>query len=214
MIVRLNDSKRESSRRNIALTQSIEEDFWEEIRDFSYNSLRKKGIDYDIADDITQEVMLNLIERGSLKTYNSKKGKFTTWMRTISSNRHIDQLRKNKRHLETLSLNMEFGSGSLLKKIEDPYSNSPDQRILMEEENRQTQKLVDTIMKRAKTSPNYQALELYAFQGKGYKEIAEITRTPEGTVKSRISNARKELHEDINSDRIGPIRTPRYANRK
>ena len=39
-----------------------------------------------------------------------------------------------------------------------------------------------------------EALLLVAVLGLGYREVAEITGTPEGTVKSRVHAARLQLH--------------------
>jgi len=88
---------------------------------------------------------------------------------------------------------MDAGVGSdedsqpLSDKIAD-RGPSPDDRLASQE----TQKLVRAAL--ARISPDLrEAVILRDLQDMDYKEIAEVLRVPEGTVKSRISRGRMEL---------------------
>jgi RNA polymerase sigma-70 factor (ECF subfamily) len=47
------------------------------------------------------------------------------------------------------------------------------------------------------TQPYREVLELYVFEGRDYQEIADALAVPIGTVRSRLSRARRELREHI-----------------
>ena len=145
------------------------------------------------AEDATQEVFVKLYRFIDSFTGQSV---FSTWLYKIASNVCLDLLRKNKRHTDTVSLHQQNAEGEeFLLNIEDkgltPYESaqvSEAQRALflaleqLGEEQRQVVVLRDV-------------------EGLSYEEIAQITGTAPGTVKSRINRARQALKKLLEKDR-------------
>ncbi len=143
----------------------------------------------DDAQDLTQEVFIRVYK--SMSSYHVEKGAFTTWLTTLTRNLLVDHFRKSKQDRVTDSIDAglreEDDSLSLGDRLEDPRP-TPDDRLASKE----TQKMVQMAL--ARISPDLrEALILRDLQDMDYKEIAQVLRVPEGTVKSRINRGRMEL---------------------
>ena len=143
----------------------------------------------DDAQDLTQDVFIRVYK--SMASYHIEKGAFTTWLTTLTRNLLVDHFRKSKQDRVTDSIDAglreEDDSLSLGDRLEDPRP-SPDDRLA----SRETQKMVQMAL--ARISPDLrEAVILRDLQDMDYKEIAQVLRVPEGTVKSRINRGRMEL---------------------
>ena len=143
----------------------------------------------DDAQDLTQEVFIKMFR--TLNSYDVERGAFMTWVTTITRNLLVDHFRKSKQDRVTDSIDAglreEDDSLSLGDRLEDPRPN-PDDRLASKE----TQKMVQMAL--ARISPDLrEAVILRDLQDMDYKEIAQVLRVPEGTVKSRINRGRMEL---------------------
>ncbi len=157
-----------------------------------YNTAYRLCGSYDDASDIAQEAFVRAWN--NLKSFRGESA-FSTWMHRIATNVFLDD-RKRKRARPTRSLDdvLDLDESSVTRQFEDP-SPSP-QNLLEGDERRQ-------LLERAiATLPDAQRVMvvLYHVQGMSYEEIAEITRLPMGTVKSRLNRARLALR-----DRLGPL---------
>jgi RNA polymerase sigma-70 factor (ECF subfamily) len=130
----------------------------------------------------------------TLRSFDSGKGAFTTWVTTVTRNLLVDHFRRTKQERMTdsldapISADAEPGSASRGDLIEDTTAVSPDQKVGRSD----TQKLVQQALQ--KLSPDLrEAVILRDLQDMDYKEIAAALRVPEGTVKSRINRGRAEL---------------------
>jgi RNA polymerase sigma-70 factor (ECF subfamily) len=146
----------------------------------------------DDAEDLAQEVFIKVYR--TLKTYDSSKGAFTTWVTTVTRNLLVDHFRRSKHERVTDSLDApasadsDAGSTTRGDLIEDTAAVSPDQKVGRSD----TQKLVQQALQ--KLSPDLrEAVILRDLQDMDYKEIAAALHVPEGTVKSRINRGRAEL---------------------
>jgi RNA polymerase sigma factor (sigma-70 family) len=146
----------------------------------------------DDAEDLAQEVFIKVYR--TLKTYDSSKGAFTTWVTTVTRNLLVDHFRRSKQERVTDSLDApasadsDAGSTTRGDLIEDTAAVSPDQKVGRSD----TQKLVQQALQRL--SPDLrEAVILRDLQDLDYKEIAAALHVPEGTVKSRINRGRAEL---------------------
>ena len=143
----------------------------------------------DDAQDLTQDVFIRVYK--TMGSYHVEKGAFTTWLTTLTRNLLVDHFRKSKQDRVTDSidagLRQEDDSLSLGDRLEDPRP-TPDDRLASKE----TQKMVQMAL--ARISPDLrEAVILRDLQDMDYKEIAQVLRVPEGTVKSRINRGRMEL---------------------
>lgn len=141
------------------------------------------------AEDLTQEVFLKLY--GNLRSFNSDKGSFTTWITTLTRNLLVDHFRRSRMERSTDSLDAgwdaaeETRSGAEL--LQDARRSPHDHTVA-----RELERMVQGAL--AKVSPELrEAVILRDLEDMDYKEIALVLRVPEGTVKSRISRGRAEL---------------------
>ena len=141
------------------------------------------------AEDLTQEVFLKLY--GNLRSFNSDKGSFTTWITTLTRNLLVDHFRRSRMERSTDSLDAGWDDAeeqrSGAEMLQD-VRRSPHDHMM----GRELEKMVQAAL--AKVSPELrEAVILRDLEDMDYKEIALVLRVPEGTVKSRISRGRAEL---------------------
>jgi RNA polymerase sigma-70 factor (ECF subfamily) len=166
---------------------------WEEIvqryHRRIYNICYRFSGSPDQALDLTQEVFIKMY--GSLKSYDSQRAAFMTWMTTITRNLLVDYFRKTKQERMTDSLDAATSEHEdalpLSERIPDK-APPPDARV----QSRETKEAVHRALQ--KLSPDLrEAVILRDLQDMDYREIATVLRVPEGTVKSRINRGRAEL---------------------
>ena len=140
--------------------------------------------------DASQEVFIKVYRNLDKFQENSS---FSTWLYRITTNTCLDMLRKNKEKKNEISMDspMEFEDREASFQLEDKKAD-------VEEE----------ILKRERRQALYAALEqlneehkkmivLSELQGMSYQEIADITGTNIGTVKSKINRARISLKNSL-----------------
>lgn len=141
------------------------------------------------AEDLTQEVFLKLY--GNLRSFDSGKGSFTTWITTLTRNLLVDHFRRSRMERSTDSLDAGWDdaedSRSGADLLQDARRSPHDHTVA-----RELEQMVQAAL--AKVSPELrEAVILRDLEDMDYKEIALVLRVPEGTVKSRISRGRAEL---------------------
>lgn len=166
---------------------------WEDIvRQFNrriFNICYRFTGSADQAEDLTQEVFIKMYR--TLSSYDTERGAFVSWIATLTRNLLVDNFRKAKQERATDSLDASLASDedgpSLADRLEDKAA-TPEARV----QTQQTQKAVHQALQ--KLSPELrEAVILRDLQDMDYREIAQILRVPEGTVKSRINRGRTEL---------------------
>ena len=143
----------------------------------------------DDAQDLAQEVFIKIYR--TLKTYDTDKGAFMTWVATLTRNLLVDHFRRSKQDRVTDSmdepLTAEEESITAAERLEDS-GPAPDARL----QTRETQEIVQKALQ--KLSPELrEAVILRDLQDMDYRDIAMALKVPEGTVKSRINRGRTEL---------------------
>ena len=166
---------------------------WEEIVELQHRRIynicyRFTGRGED-AEDLTQEVFIKIYK--TIKTYDAGRGAFGTWVATMTRNLLVDHFRKSKQDRITDSLDATTGPDeegpSLHERLADPGAG-PQAHI----ERSEKQQVIHEALQ--KLSPELrEAVILRDLQDMDYREIAQILRVPEGTVKSRINRGRTEL---------------------
>ena len=141
------------------------------------------------AEDLTQEVFLKLYK--NLSSFDTQKGSFQTWITTLARNLLVDHFRRTRLDRVSDSLDVGFdgedGSLTMGDRLADNRP-SQEQHIAGLELKARIQSALKQI------SPELrEAVILRDLEDMDYKEIAQILRIPEGTVKSRISRGRGEL---------------------
>lgn len=152
-----------------------------------YNlSLRFLGNEQD-ALDITQELFIKVLKKIDTFEGNSK---LSTWVYRITVNYCKDFVKKNRRRTH-ISLDKPIGNadGDFLNEIED---GGPTPQTILEKklENELLQNAIESLEGEQK-----EIIILRYINELSYSEIGEILKLPEGTIKSRLSRARKKLAE-------------------
>ena len=146
------------------------------------------------AEDATQEVFVKLYRFIGSFTGQSA---FSTWLYKIASNVCLDLLRKNKRHkTETVSLHQQNAEGEEFMMYIEDGGSTPYETIQKHEAQRALLKALEKLGEEQK-----RVIILRDIEGLSYEEIANVTGTAPGTVKSRINRARKALKKLLEKDR-------------
>lgn len=142
--------------------------------------------------DLAQEALFRMCR--SIKKLR-KPSTFKWWLNQIITNLVYDELRKKKRRLNTISMDtpIEYDSETRqqTRDITDT-DNQPDKTILHTELDEKIRLAIDNLPEQFRTVIVFREL-----QGLSYEEIASITGTNLGTVKSRIARARSRLQEEL-----------------
>ena len=133
------------------------------------------------AADCMQEAMLK-----AWRAIGSYRGDcaLESWLYRIAATVCLDFLRKQKRLPETESADEMAESG--FHPVDD--SPTPEAAALNAESGAQLREAIDALPGDMRT-----VLILYALEGRPYDEIAEVTGTSIGTVKSRLNRARQKI---------------------
>src|SRR5271154_3208987 len=141
------------------------------------------------AEDLTQDVFLKVYR--TLASFDTQKGSFQTWITTLTRNLLVDHFRRTRLDRASESLDASLGTDPDGPTMADRLTDSgPTQ-----EHHVAGLELKATIQEALKQlSPELrEAVILRDLEDMDYKEIAQVLRIPEGTVKSRISRGRGEL---------------------
>jgi len=134
------------------------------------------------AQDITQEVFLRVFQ--NLNSFRSGEGSFTVWLSRLTRNLLIDNYRRGKMQRASDSLEDKL---AVIEETAPGYSKTDSQVTT-----RETSELIQAGLQ--KLSPELrEAVVLRDLEEMEYKDIAEVLKVPEGTVKSRINRGRAEL---------------------
>jgi RNA polymerase sigma-70 factor (ECF subfamily) len=141
------------------------------------------------AEDLTQDVFLKLYR--NLASFDTHKGSFQTWITTLARNLLVDHFRRTRLDRATDSLDASASADedgpSMADRLADPRPSQEAHAAGLELKVRIQQAL-------AQLSPELrEAVVLRDLEDMDYKDIAQVLRIPEGTVKSRISRGRGEL---------------------
>ena len=126
------------------------------------------------AADLTQQVFMQVFRK--IEQFQGQS-KFQTWLYRLAVNESLQHLRKNKRKQQVLS--------------HDPIDNRPSST-----RHREAKDVLDAALGRLE--PLLRSVFLLKESGGlSYREIAEATEIPEGTVGSRLNRARRQLREHL-----------------
>lgn len=162
-----------------------------------YNLCYRMLGDSDAAADVAQETFISVYR--NLNKFRG--GVFRSWLLRIATNACYDALRARKRRpaisLDAAQESEDDGPGF---EIADT-GESPDEVALRRE-------LAAAIQRGIAQLPEDQRVVviLSDVQGLAYEEIAEVTNTNLGTVKSRLSRARARLRDILREGELLPLK--------
>ncbi len=166
---------------------------WEEIvQRFHrriYNICYRFAGSADDAQDLTQEVFIKVYR--TVGSFDGEKASFGTWVTTVTRNLLVDHFRKTRNDRATDSMDAVMGADEDGPTLADRLAGdveSPQAHV----ESRERREMVHRAL--LQISPDLrEAVILRDLQDLDYREIAQVLKVPEGTVKSRINRGRAEL---------------------
>jgi RNA polymerase sigma-70 factor (ECF subfamily) len=159
----------------------------------AYNVAYRILNDTDLAADATQEAFIKAFK--SINQYRG--GTFKSWLMRIVTNTCYDQLRYDQRR-PTEALEPEDADGDYVPHLVDPTARPEDTTMRRE--------LGEMLQASLTALPPDQrvVLILSDVEGFSYQEIADITDSNLGTVKSRLNRARAKLREVLLQQELLP----------
>ncbi len=162
-------------------------------QDTAYNVAYRILSDPDEAADAVQDSFIKAFKRlGQLHG-----GSFKAWLLRIVTNSCYDRLRKKKRH-PTVSMDASQEDGEPFHQWPS-HAPSPEEMALRHETEQIIQRGISQLPPEQRT-----VLVLSDIEGLSYKEIAEVTQVPIGTVRSRLARARARMRKYLQEEGIFP----------
>lgn len=139
-------------------------------------------------EDIAQDIFLKLFR--SIERFEPERGvKFATWAFTFVRNHCFDLLKK--RRIATTS--MQVGDpDDRAWEFPDPAARRPSELSANSELGRKIEEAVSSL-----GDDQRLAFVLREYEGLEYRDIAEVMRVSEGTIKSRLHRAKEALRERL-----------------
>lgn len=160
----------------------------------SYGLARRILTDERLAEDVVQEVFLAVWRDAG--RFDAGRGTFSTWLLTLTHHKAVDSVRReeNLRKRRTTDEALEFTPSG---------DKGPEEEIWTTLRRERVREAVATLPDAQK-----EALGLAYFGGYTQREIARLTGTPLGTVKTRMLAGMRRLRDqlEIVMDRPDPTR--------
>jgi len=148
-----------------------------------YSLSRRIVNDESLAQDVVQEVFLALW-RGAAR-YDAGRGGFSTWLLSLTHHKAVDlvrreeNLRKRRTTVDVLDLRQSDAPGV----HDEAWSSLRQERV--------------RVVLRTLPEPQREALSLAYFGGYTQREIAGLTGTPLGTVKTRMLAGMRRMRDQL-----------------
>jgi RNA polymerase sigma-70 factor (ECF subfamily) len=143
------------------------------------------------AQDLTQEVFLRVFK--TLKSFRSGEGSFVVWLTRLTRNLLIDHYRRTRLDRATDSIEDQ------LPVLEERSTAGARTDAMLA--GREASELLQAALD--KLSPDLrETVILRDMEEMEYREIAEVLKVPEGTVKSRLNRGRAELARILRRQKV------------
>ncbi len=171
---------------------------WEEIvSEYSrriFNLAYRFTSNVSAAEDLTQEVFVRIYK--SLEQYDPKQGNLSNWLMRLARNLTIDDYRKRQRNPQNSMADTVDNHTFHLRAV----NTSAQRQVERKELAGQVQEGIDKLPPDLRTCVILRDIEEMT-----YKEIVDVLKIPEGTVKSRINRGRIELAKILRRMRVVQI---------
>ena len=161
-----------------------------------YSLARRILTDEQLAQDVVQEVFLALWRDAS--RFDASRGGFSTWLLSMTHHKAVDSVRREE------NLRKRRTSADLLdsREADGPRVDEAVWSLVRRERVREALKTLP--------APQREALTLAYFGGYTQREIAGLTATPLGTVKTRMLAGMKRMKESLDglSNAAGSFEPP------
>lgn len=147
-----------------------------------YSAALRVVRDMQIAEDMVQEIFLRLWRKP--ESYTATRGKFATWLTSVTRNRAVDEVRSRGRRYRHETASPEEQEREL------PGLETDDPALTAELSDQR--RLIVTALSQLPQEQR-QTIELAYFGGLTQQEISERLNQPLGTVKTRIRLGMQKL---------------------
>jgi RNA polymerase sigma-70 factor (ECF subfamily) len=166
---------------------------YDRYSDLVYATTLRVLADAQLAEDATQDVFVRLWRRP--QTFIAERGRFISWLMSVSRNRAVDELRSRGRRRRREGPGLEAPEDQACMLIPDDREDPQHSAEVREEQ---------AVVRRAlKDLPQDQrrALELAYFGGLTQVEISVSLHEPLGTIKTRIRLGMQKLRRALEDQR-------------
>jgi RNA polymerase sigma-70 factor (ECF subfamily) len=158
-------------------------------QDRLYHSVLRVVVNPEDAADVVQDAFVNAFQ--SLASFKGDS-EFFTWLFRIAFNAAINQKRRTR---STVSLDSGRDGDAIPHPADDAEGARPHERIERTEDEARLHAALNRL------SPDHRtAIILKDLDGMKYEDMAEVLGVAIGTVRSRLSRARLELREILETD--------------
>lgn len=154
-------------------------DFYDAVADIVYGIVVRVVRDPGIAQEVTQEVFVELWRLAP--RFDATRGSGQSWASTIAHRRAVDRVRS-----EQAQRNREAADATRTSVA----TSEPSDRIEASEEQTEVRAALDQL-----SDSQREAVTLAYYGGHTYKEVAVLLDVPEGTVKTRIRDGLIKLRD-------------------
>ena len=147
-----------------------------------YSAALRVVRDAHIAEDMVQEIFLRIWRKPD--SYVAQRGRFVTWLTSVTRNRAVDEVRSRGRRFRYETASPEEQE----RELPGPETNDPALTAELADQRR----LILAALAQIPTEQR-QIIELAYFGGLTQQEIAERLSQPLGTVKTRIRLGMQKL---------------------
>jgi RNA polymerase sigma-70 factor (ECF subfamily) len=147
-----------------------------------YSAALRVVRDAQIAEDMVQEIFLRLWRKP--ESYTAARGKFATWLTSVTRNRAVDEVRSRGRRYRHETASPEEQE----REFPGPETDDPALSAELSDQRR----LIMTALSQLPAEQR-QTIELAYFGGLTQQEISERLGQPLGTVKTRIRLGMQKL---------------------
>lgn len=154
-----------------------------------YSAALRVVRDAQIAEDMVQEIFLRIWRRPD--SYVAQRGRFVTWLTSVTRNRAVDEIRSRGRRYRHETASPEEQE----RELPAPDRNDPALRAELSDQRRLILAALGQI-----PAEQRQIIELAYFGGLTQQEIAERLSQPLGTVKTRIRLGMQKLRAALTAE--------------
>jgi len=168
--------------------QSALEELYSRYERLVYSFAYRMTQNAQLAEDTVQDVFMKLWKEHA--PYTEDKGKFSSWLLTMTRNTSLDALRKKTRQQEVGLLDKDA------EQMKVPIEELPEQMLEWKEKGSVLKKAMTRLKDEQRT-----IVELFYFHGLSQESISTKLNIPLGTVKSRIRLALQHLRKHLENER-------------
>lgn len=158
---------------------------YDRYSDLVYSVALRVVADPHVAEDVAQDVFLRVWVRP--EQFDVKRGRFVTWLLSVTRNRSIDVRRSQGRRLRREALPASDGEEEDVLPSSDERDD-PALATVLADERRAVRRALEVLPQEQKL-----AIQLAYFGGLTQQEIANQLGQPLGTVKTRIRLGMKKM---------------------